>query len=216
MMNTSELSLLQAKKEIVVFAQQTRKLFCRLQNMLTEKKDRQFAKQFDKVDLGEGKSDEMEEAIAHYLAKVSEHQLSKSSSKRVGSMLKIVDEMESMGDSCLRIARSLERTRTKSEKLSATMKENIGQMFGYIVEAFDVMIANLEEHHYKVTLSHAQKLELRINNFRNELRKSHLKDIESESYSYKTGALYKDIFTEAEKLADNIYEVTVSIIDSAE
>jgi len=98
MLSTSELSLLQAKKEILVYAQQTKKMFSRLNTMLNEKNDRKFLKQFEKVEVGETKSDEMEVSIAKYLTKVAEGELSKQSSQNISSMLRIVDEIESVGD----------------------------------------------------------------------------------------------------------------------
>lgn len=214
MLNTSELSLLQAKKEIVLYAQQTKKLFSRLHCMVNEKKDRHFKKQLDKIDNGENKSDEMEVAIAKYLTKISENQLSKSSSKRISSMLKIIDEIESMGDSTLNISRALERSRNKHVKFSPAMNENILQMFELVKEAFAIMIANLNEHHYKVTLTKAKKIESKINDLRNKLRNDHVHDIENEKYPYQAGALYKDVFCESEKLADYIFEVSQSLVDS--
>ena len=83
MLSTSELSLIQVKKEIIVYAQQTKKLFNRLNNMLDEKKERKFLKQLEKVRLGESKSDEMEISIAKYLSKVAEGELSKKSSQTI-------------------------------------------------------------------------------------------------------------------------------------
>ena len=107
MLNTSELSLLQAKKEIMVYAQQTKRLFERITTMLNETNERKLIKQFNKIEIGEDKSDSMEVSIANYLTKVSEGELSKQSSKSISSMLRIVDEIESIGDSCLNIARAI-------------------------------------------------------------------------------------------------------------
>jgi phosphate:Na+ symporter len=216
MLSTNELSLIQAKKEIVAYAQQTKKLFGRLQTMLNETRDKQFNKQFDKVDTGEDKSDEMEVAIAKYLTKVAEGELSKSSSKRISSMLRIIDEIESMGDSCLNIARALSRARGKKDSFTPEMKANLQKMFALVNEAFEHMIENLNEHHYKVTKIRAKKLETNINELRNELRNEHVHDIESDKYSYKVGTLYKDVFSESEKLGDYIYDVTQSIVESVE
>ncbi len=214
MLSTSELSLLQAKKEIVVYAQQTRKMFTRLKGMLIEKNEKQFTKSFEKIDVGEDKSDEMEVAIAHYLTKIVEGELSQASSKRISSMLGIIDAIESIGDSCLNIARTMTRTRGKKERLSPEMKSNIQRMFNLIDEAFDVMIDNLNQHHYNVTKVRAKKVETNVNDLRNDLRNEHIKDIENDKYSYQIGTVYKDIFSESEKLADYIYDVTLSIIES--
>ncbi len=216
MLSTSELSLLQAKKEINVYAQQTKKLFGRLENMLNEQNKRKFVKQFDKVEVGENKSDEMEVLIAKYLTKVAEGELSKESSKRISSMLRIVDEMESIGDSCLNIARAMSRARAKDDKLTPDMKEKIQEMFSLLETAFNVMIGNLEKQHYNIDKTAAEAIEKKINRYRNKLRKEHVSDIENDKYSYQIGTLYKDIFCESEKMGDYIYDVSTSIVDYIE
>ncbi len=216
MLSTNELSLLQAKKEIILYATQTKKLFSRLPNMLDEKTDKKFIKQYDKVVSGENKSDEMEESIANYLTKVGEGDMSKASSMRISSMLRIVDELESIGDSCYNVARAINRSRDKKLPFTPDMKANLQDMFTHVDEALAIMIENLDSHHYDVAKKSAKKIETKINECRDALRKQHVKDIEAEKYSYPTGTLYKDIFSESEKMGDYIYDITLSIVDSAE
>ncbi len=216
MLSTSELSLLQAKKEILVYAQQSKKLFGRLINMLNEKNERKLIKQFEKIELGEDKSDEMEVSIAKYLTKVAEGELSRQSSKNISSMLRIVDEIESIGDSCLNIARSMYRIHQKKEKLTPDMKEKLLGMFALLEKAMDIMIENLNKNNYDVDKFATETIEKKINRFRNNLRKENVEDIENEKYSYQIGTLYKDMFSELEKMGDYIYDVTMSIIDYAE
>ena len=213
MLSTSELSLLQAKKEIIVYAQQTKKLFSRLNNMLNETSERKFLKHFEKVEIGESKSDEMEVSIAKYLTKVAEGELSRQSSKRISSMLRIVDEMESIGDSCLNIARAMYRSHNKKEKFTPDMKKKISEMFSLVEKAMDIMIENLNKHNYEVDKTATEAIEKKINRLRDKLRKEHVKDIENERYSYQIGTLYKDVFSESEKVGDYIYDVTTSIIE---
>ncbi len=213
MLSTSELSLLQVTKEVIVYAQQTKKMFGRLGNMLNEPSERKFAKQFKKVETGENKSDEMEVSIAKYLTKVAEGELSKRSSKKISSMLRIVDEIESIGDSCLNIARAMSRVRNKNLKLTPEMKERIQKMFSLIYEALDLMIENLNKHNYDVDIKRTKEIENKIDEYRNKLRKEHVHNIENEKYSYQIGTLYKDIFSESEKMGDYIYDVTMSIVD---
>jgi phosphate:Na+ symporter len=216
MLSTSELSLLQAKKEIIVYAQQTKKLFGRLNTMLNEGNDRKFLKQFEKVEIGEDKSDEMEVSIAKYLTKVAEGELSRQSSRSISSMLRIVDEIESIGDSCLNIARAMYRSHDKKEELTKEMKTNIADMFVLVEKAMEDMIANLNKNNGDVDISASERIEKKINRLRDKLRKEHVKDIESEKYTYQIGTLYKDIFSESEKMGDYIYDVTKSIIDYAD
>jgi phosphate:Na+ symporter len=213
MLSTSELSLLQAKKEIILYGQQTQKLFGRLNSMLNETNERKFNKQFEKVETGENKSDEMEISIAKYLTKVTEGELSKASSKRVSSMLRIVDEMESIGDSCLNVARAMSRAANTEEKLTSEMKEKIQVMFSLVESALNIMIENLDKHNYDVDKVKTESIEKEINEYRNQLRRENVSAIENDKYSYQIGALYKDIFSESEKMGDYIYDVTTSIVD---
>lgn len=215
MLNTSELSLVQAKKEIISFAEQTQKMFSRVPGMLDEVKDRKFDKQFDKIQLGEEKSDEMEVSIAKYLTKVAEGDLSKSSSKRISSMLRIVDELESAGDSCLNIACAIKRMRYKKEDFTPEMIVNLNEMFDLVTIAYEIMVQNLQSHNYNVAKDKAKQIELQVDQLRNKLRKEHVKNIENDVYSYQVGTLYKDIFSESEKMCDYIYDVTSSIVETA-
>ncbi len=216
LLNTSELSLLQAKKEIMVYAQQTKKLFSRISNMLNETSERKLVKQFNKVEMGEDKSDDMEVSIASYLTKVSEGELSKQSSKSISSMLRIVDEIESIGDSCLNVARAILRISDKKEKLKPKMKEKIEEMISLVEKAMDIMIENLNKESNEVTKLDAESIEKQINRLRDKLRKEHVTNIEGEKYSYQIGTLYKDIFSGLERTGDHIYDITLSIIDYAD
>ena len=215
MMSTSELSLLQAKNEIIVYAEQTKKMFNKLSKLSDEKKENKFNKTFDKIESGEEKSDEMEVAIATYLAKVTEGQLSKSSSIRISSMLKIIDEIESMGDSTLSIAKSIRRARNLKEGFTPEMSKKLKEILVLVNKAYEIMTENLKSHHFDVEKSSAKAIERKINNYRTQLKKDHVIDIEDDKYCYKLGTIYKDIFMEAERYADYIYNVTLYIIDSA-
>ena len=216
MLNTSELSLLQAKKEIMVYAQQTKKLFERIPAMLHETNNRKLVKLFNKIEIGEDKSDSMEVSIANYLTKVSEGELSKQSSKSISSMLRIVDEMESIGDSCLNIARAILRISDKKEKLTPKMKEKTLEMTKMVDKAMNIMMENLNKNDYEVDKTEAESIEKQINRYRDKLRKDHVAKIENEKYTYQIGTLYKDIFSGLERMGDHIYDVTISIIDYAD
>lgn len=213
MLSTGELSLVQAKKEILLYGQQTKKLFDRLDHMLSETKERKFSKLFDKVKNGEVKSDEMEVSIAKYLTKVSEGDLSNESAKRISAMFRVIDEIESVGDSCFDIARSIWRSRDKNTPFTPEMKEKIKKMFSLINKAMDVMLVNLEKHDDRVDILAARNIESKINDYRNKLRKEHVKDMEKEAYSYYVAGLYKEVFSELEKMGDHIYDVSEAIVE---
>ena len=75
MLSTAELSILQASKEIHLFAERTRRMFGMVQDLLHTEKDDDFNKVFSRVEKYENISDSMELEIANYLNQVSEGRL---------------------------------------------------------------------------------------------------------------------------------------------
>ena len=108
------------------------------------------------------------------------------------------------------------RARNKEENLTPEMKKQIMEMFSLLDTAFELMIENLDKHHFDVDKIATEAIEKKINRFRNKLRKQHVSDIENEKYSYQIGTLYKDIFSESEKMGDYIYDVSMSIVEYVE
>jgi phosphate:Na+ symporter len=129
-------------------------------------------------------------------------------------MLRIIDEIESIGDSCLNISRAMMRSRENDKNLTPEMQKNLLEMFSLVEKALDIMIENLNKSYREVDKRSTETIEKKINEFRNKLRNQHVHDIESEVYPYQVGTLYKDIFSESEKIGDYIYDVTMSIVDS--
>ena len=119
----------------------------------------------------------MEEEIADYLTKISEGELSILGSKRITAMLNIVTELESMGDSCYNLAKTLNRKKEKKTKFDTSQKENILQMMELVQIAFDEMRKNLDRGYENVNIVSAQEIEEKINRFRTKLKKEHLKRI---------------------------------------
>lgn len=213
LLSTSELSIHQAKKEIIVYAQRIDKMFNYVESMFTEKQDKKFYKLFDKVEKYEGISDRMEEEIANYLTKISEGELSLLGSKRIKAMLNVVSDIESIADSCYNLAKTLVRKRDKKINFPIDLNENIIQIMALVKAALHEMQNNLDHGYKNINISTAQEIEEKINRLRTRLKKEHLKSVEKKEYSYQTGIIYNDLYCENEKLADYIINVSEAIED---
>lgn len=211
LLSTSELSIHQAKKEILVYAERMDKMFHYVESMYSEKQDKKFYKLFSKVEKYEGISDRMEEEIANYLTKISEGELSILGSKRIKAMLNVVSDIESIGDSCYNLAKTLARKRDKKIKFPSSLDENIIQIMDLVKKAFAEMHKNLDSGYKNINITQAQEIEEKINHFRTKLKKSHLKSVEKKEYSYQAGIIYNDLFCENEKLGDYIINVSEAI-----
>ena len=208
LLSTAELSIHQAKKEILVYAQRVEKMFGYVEDMFHETNEKKFYKLYDRVEKYEGISDRMEEEIANYLTKISEGELSILGSKRIKAMLNVVTDIESVADSCYNLAKTLMRKKDKKVWFDTPLRENLDQMMVLTRKAIAEMQKNLDHGYKNIDISKAKDLEEKINRFRTKLKKDHLKSVEKQEYSYQTGIIYNDLYCECEKLAD--YAINVS------
>ena len=209
LLSTAELSVLEAQKEIALYAQRTRKMFGFVQELLHTKKGDEFNKLYSRIEKYESISDNMEIEIANYLNKVSEGRLSSESKTRIQSMLREVTEIESIGDSCYNLARTLNRKRQNSqEDFTEKQYEHISNMMNLVdgaLEEMDKIITHRPNHHVDVNKSY--NIENEINNYRNQLKGQNINDVNNQVYGYQLGVYYMDIIAECEKLGDYVINV---------
>lgn len=214
LLSTAELSILQAGKEIDQFADRIKRMFGMVKSLLHTEKDEEFNKLFSRIEKYENISDSMEIEIASYLDKVSEGRLSSESKVHIRSMLREITELESIGDSCYNLARTISRTRQKGMKpFTEQQIEHMHQMFRLVDDALEQMIIILkrsehnEESRVSVEVNHSFNIENEINNFRNQLKNQNLIDVDNKCYDYQTGVNYMDMIGECEKLGDYVVNV---------
>ena len=206
-MKTPELSVLEASKEIHAYAEFTQHMFGMVRDLLTIKEDDAFEQLFDRIDKYEDRSDDMEVEIAKYLDQVSDAHLSDDTKEKVRQMLREISEIESIGDSCLHIARTIGRRRAAKEEFTEAQLDNINQMFELVDDALTQMGAVLVKHKNEVDVDRSFTMENQINNYRSQLRTQNITDVNDHKYTYTIGTMYMDIIQECERLGDFIINV---------
>ena len=206
-MKTPELSVLEASKEIHAYAEFTQHMFGMVRDLLTIKEDDTFEQLFDRIDKYEDRSDDMEVEIAKYLDQVSDAHLSDDTKEKVRQMLREISEIESIGDSCLHIARTIGRRRAAKEEFTEAQLDNINQMFELVDDALTQMGAVLVKHKNEVNVDRSFTMENQINNYRSQLRTQNITDVNDHKYTYTIGTMYMDIIQECERLGDFIINV---------
>ena len=212
LLSTAELSLLQARKEIALFAERCLKQFNYLLDMHNISKDEDFEKLFDKVKKYETVTDNMEYEIAHYLQHVSEGRLSDEAKHQVLRMLREIDDLESIGDCNFNIARTLSRKRSNcKEHFTNEQLTNIRAMEQLVGEALNIMVKTLNQPEGEGhDIVDSYKIEDKINNLRNKLRSDNLEQLSEGAYDYQLGSFYLDTINGLEKLADYVLNVVQS------
>ena len=217
LLSTAELSILEARKEIHLFAERTRRMFGMVRDLLHTEKDDEFNTLFSRIEKYENISDSMELEIANYLNKVSEGRLSSESKLQIRSMLREVTEIESIGDSCYNLARTISRRRSTNQDFSERQYEHIHSMMKLTDEALVQMIQVVERNENQVVdVNKSFNIENEINNYRNQLKNQNIVDVHNKEYDYQMGVYYMDIIAECEKLGDYVVNVVEASSDQKE
>lgn len=214
MLSTAELSILQAHKEISLFAERTARMFNMVKELFYEKNEETFLKTYSRIEKYENISDRMEIEIANYLTEVSEGRLSSESKEEIRIMLRAVSEIESIADSCNNLARSIKRRNEFKSEFTEEQNKHLDHMFELVSGALDrmnVILHKPELVHDDINPSY--NIENEINNYRNQLKSRNIEDINNKLYQYQDGVYYMDMVSESEKLGDYVLNVVQAVIE---
>jgi phosphate:Na+ symporter len=215
MLSTSELSILQARKEIQLYGERAQRMFGLVRDLFHEDDDKEFTSKYSRIQKYENISDRMEMEIANYLTKVSAGRLSDESKHQVQMKLRVISEIESVADSCYNLARTLQRRKMQPEKFTDELNGNIELMFNLVESGLQNMCNVLCEDHIDLSyVNTAQNIENEINNYRNQLKLQNVIAVNEGYYDYPTATTYMDTIVECEKMGDYIVNVVEAVADS--
>ncbi len=206
-LQTPELSVLEARKEIQSFAERIQRMFGMVRELLGTTDDGAFIKLFTRIEKYEGISDNMEIEIAKYLDQVSDAHLSDETKANIRAMLREISELERIGDSCYNIARTVRRKINSKEDFTERQYEHIHQMFELTDDALSQMNIMLNDRKENLDVNRSFNIENEINNYRNQLKSENINDVNNHLYTYAIGTMYMDIIAECEKLGDYVVNV---------
>ena len=216
-MRTPELSVLEAQKEISSFAERMQRMFGMVKELLylsssalnaDKNRESNLNKLYSRIEKYESISDNMELEIGQYLEQVSDAHLSDDTKGKIRAMLREVSELESIGDSCYNLARTINRKFVnKQEHFTDKQYERLYQMIALTNQALTnmnmLMAGRKEDYDINLTFN----LENEINNYRNQLKAQNISDVNNHEYTYAEGTTYIDLVNECEKLADYVVNV---------
>ena len=207
-MKTPELSVLEAQKEIQAFAERMQRMFGMVKELLVEKNDEKFTQLYTRIEKYEGISDNMEIEIAKYLESVSDAHISDDTRGKIRAMLREISELESIGDACFNMARTINRKfHGKQDHFNEKHYEHIHYMMQLTDQALSQMNELLSGRKSDFDVNRTFNKENEINNYRDLLKSQNILDIENNEYSYGVGTVYMDLINECEKLGDYVVNV---------
>jgi phosphate:Na+ symporter len=216
-MKTPELSVLEAQKEIQAFSERMQRMFEMVRELLTlsasstNKKDSKvgdFNKLYTRIEKYEGISDNMELEIAKYLDSVSDAHLSDETKAKIRAMLREISELESIGDACYNMARTISRKYNgKEDHFIEKQYEHLHQMMELTDQSLTQMNRLMHGRKDSFDVNRSFNIEHEINNYRNQLKSQNITDVNNHEYTYAVGTIYMDLINECEKLGDYVVNV---------
>ena len=211
--NTAELNLQSAKREIQLFSTHVLHMYALLPELRKAQNEKDFEAVLQRIERYEQLTDRMEMELTRFLTAVGGGSLSPHGSERVSTMLRIIDNLESIGDSVLQIALTRKSKRADAVHFSDHLNANLTQMNALVENALMVMDGNLVDYD-RIDLRGAYDAEQAVNACRDRLRAEHLEALKQGVYGYAVGNAYSSLYAQYEKLADYVINVTESIDSS--
>jgi len=212
LLSSSELSILESKKEIIKFGMLTQRMLAFTKDLLTNTDKKESDRLIDRISKYEEITDKIEIEIVNYLLKVAEGELAEETAAKVRSQLNIVRDLERIGDIFFQMSIGIERKKEEKIWFTPNQRNSLVELAEILDEAFEVMVANLKKSNLDETgFKEALIIEQQINKKRDEIREEHWKRIEKRDYDIKNGLIYNDLFSSLEKVGDQVINVSEAL-----
>lgn len=215
---TAAISIAQAMKEVQNFADISHEGFSYVAKALNEENDDQFEEYRMKLVEYEAISDKLELKIADFLNGVTMSETGSEEAEEIRVLLRIIGELESLGDCGENISRILERERVHKMKFDSESLDMMNKLVCKVDYAYKVMILNLKEasEGHLTDISNAYAAEDEINKTRDAFRNKSIEQIEKREGNYLSNNYFLDFISELEAMGDFMINVSQSIVKNAE
>jgi len=207
LIQTPEIAVMQAQKEIAHYGKRVQDMFAKVQDMINERDADRIEQLHQDLEREEDVTDQAEISIARFLEQVSDGHLSDDSKMKVRQMLREIGEIESIGDSCYRMARTIQRREQQGRQFDEEQQRHLGEMVGMCNNALTQMNLVLSEPLDSHDLGQSYYYENNINSMRDQLKSDNTRAVNERKYDYALGTAYSDLVGELEKLGDYVINV---------
>ncbi len=207
LVQTPEIQVLEAQKETANFGERVQIMFGKVGELFEERDPQAFDKLFAEIKRQEDFTDQLEIGIAHYLEQVSSDHLSDETKVKIRRMMREVSELESIGDACYNIARTLSRRQQSGKEFTDEQKQQLRAMMQLVDKALIQMNVIMHGHRSEHDINETFRIENEINNLRQQLKDANATAVNEHRYDYAMGTMFNDFINECEKLGDYVVNV---------
>lgn len=206
-MNASELSIIEAKKEVIKYGELSKRMFNMIPDLLLVNDSKKFKEIHERIKKYENITDKIEIEVANFLVKASKNGISDEASRQIRAMLRMNNNLEKIGDVCYQMSITIEKKNKEKAWFTPAQRNRLKEMFLLINQALDVMMENLKVEDGEANIQKAIAVENKINQLRDTMRDEHFRSIEKGDYNIKSGLYYNNLYSSCEKMGDHILNI---------
>ncbi len=209
MQDTPELNLLTAKSEIRKMAEITEQMFASFVYVF-DHPEQKLKSEVEELASKEELTDRMQEELSDFLAHLSMENLKTSSAENVNHLMRVVHELESIGDSCFNLLILSKRRYDKELILPQTALDDLRPYLDTVQEYLGFIIKHMNQHLSSKEMEQAIASEQQVDNYRNTLKKAARTRIKAGS-DVKAELLYMDMVRHIEKIGDHLLNIAQAL-----
>ena len=207
LVQTPEIAVLQAQKETAYYGERVYKMFQLVRRLLFNTEKKELESLFEQIKAEEEFTDRTEEELAAFLENVGDDHLSTDTKMKIRQMMRSINELESIGDSCYSIAFTGKRNVETDVKFADSQKAGLEHLFDLCDNALSRMNLVLSGRREDYSIEVTYRIENQINDVRKNLKEENMEHVDNHEYPYSLGTTYADLLDELEHLGDFVVNV---------
>ncbi len=169
----------------------------------------------ESIMAAEDKTDHYEDIISTYLVKLSTLQIGDRESAEAAKLLKIIGDLERIGDHAKNLVDSAEELKAKNITFSEEAHAELENLTKATVEILDLSYTAFIKNDM-VAAATVEPLEQIIDKLKESMRSSHITRLQQGTCSIETGFVWSDILTNLERVSDHCSNIAGCVIDAEE
>ena len=126
---------------------------------------------------------------------------------KIRQMMREISELESVGDSCYNLARTMRRKMESGEKFTQWQNKSLHELMKLCDDALANMNLVMIGHRSDTEVNESFRMEKEINAMRHMLKNENIRHVNEVKYDYAVGTMFSDLVTDCEKLGDYVMNV---------
>ena len=160
----------------------------------------------------EDQIDEYEDALASYLLKLSDKQLSTEDNNSMSLILHSIVDLERISDHCNNISENMESLHNKKHSIPEVTLKELAVLSSAVRQVVHYATNALKNEDYGIAIE-IEPLEQVVDDLSKTIRQRHIQRLKNGYCSIETGLVIEDTLIDLERISDHCSNIAIAIIE---